>query len=697
MAAIADELKRIPMSPVLGDTLARAADYAQAQNHGAVELEHLLLALTEDEDATQVLAASHVDLSLLKADVSQYLGGLGDHGGGAPGNQFMVAPDLKRILEAAAAAASQGKRREINGAIVLAAIVGDGRSSAAHMLRAQGLTFEEAIKALQRALAQAPPPAPAPVAALDAEDVLASARARVQSRAAPSVTLPARPEPPPEPVPQVQTQAPVPPQTPPKAAAWPPEVRSSQPSPAPEFDAARPAEPPVQHGVEAHPRGRRSPEFDPPFVEPVEADAEPVESGGDYGGGERYEAAPYPEPPPMMPQVQPQQHAPQPPPQAAYPQPAYPQAPPAPPVARARPPQPLPGSRWPAPVAPAWRETEVPPAPEPEWRHPPAPPLQPASMQPPSLQPPPLPASGPPGLPAGTGYGEPPSLGAPWPPAVPPAPAPYSYQPESYQADALPPPVPDAGAPWPEPDYQPHWPHQEGPHQGGLHRPADDPRYGSAPIGPPPSAAERAPMPTLHADGPGLGEATRTPRRRKPAERVTAGQMVETIPRQMRAHVPSPVEVRLAKAEFQTLADGLQAEDVRRHAVVVAPAMSVKLRAPDGGFIIDSASPETQWLETRLGLIESDFASWRWTVTPLKAGRRRLQLVVSARTPGPDGAAADTALPDQIVDVRVGVNYGRAIGRAAGWMLVAVAGGLFAKFGGALYDPALAAVLAALK
>ena len=58
--------------------------------------------------------------------------------------------DLKRILEAAAAAASQGKRREINGAIVLAAIVGEGRSTSAHMLRAQGMTFEEAIKALQR-------------------------------------------------------------------------------------------------------------------------------------------------------------------------------------------------------------------------------------------------------------------------------------------------------------------------------------------------------------------------------------------------------------------------------------------------------------------------------------------------------------------------------------------------------------------
>ena len=173
--------------------------------------------------------------------------------------------------------------------------------------------------------------------------------------------------------------------------------------------------------------------------------------------------------------------------------------------------------------------------------------------------------------------------------------------------------------------------------------------------------------------------------------------MVETIPRKMRAHVPSAVEVRLAKADFQMLADGLQADDVRRHAVLVTPAMSVRLLAPDGGFIIAAASPETQWLASKLGLIETDFASWRWSVTPLKAGRRRLQLVVSARTSVPDGTAADTTLPDQIIDVRVATNYGRATMKLAGWAAVAIAGGVFAKFGGALYDPAIAAVLAALK
>ena len=94
--------------------------------------------------------------------------------------------DLKRILEAAAAAASQGKRREINGAIVLAAIVGEGRSTSAHMLRAQGMTFEEAIKALQRSqLAAAQATAVTRTGQPSADDILAAARERVQTRTQP--------------------------------------------------------------------------------------------------------------------------------------------------------------------------------------------------------------------------------------------------------------------------------------------------------------------------------------------------------------------------------------------------------------------------------------------------------------------------------------------------------------------------------
>ncbi len=157
---IVDDLGRIPMSPYLTATLTRAADYATAQSHREVTLEHLLLALAEDPEATVVLKSSHIDLARLTAEVSEFLSRSEDHIDPEGGQTVAISADLRRILEAAAAAAKQGRRREINGAIVLAAIVGDGKSAAAHLLRVQGLTFEEAIRALQRAAPTAPPPPP---------------------------------------------------------------------------------------------------------------------------------------------------------------------------------------------------------------------------------------------------------------------------------------------------------------------------------------------------------------------------------------------------------------------------------------------------------------------------------------------------------------------------------------------------------
>ena len=48
--ALAEEIGRTPMSPALQATLMRARDYASGQSHAQVSVEHLLLALSEDDD-----------------------------------------------------------------------------------------------------------------------------------------------------------------------------------------------------------------------------------------------------------------------------------------------------------------------------------------------------------------------------------------------------------------------------------------------------------------------------------------------------------------------------------------------------------------------------------------------------------------------------------------------------------------------
>ena len=102
-----------------------------------------------------VLRACNVDAVRLGTDVSGYLGRLLEDMRATPGTEPGADPELLRVIEAARQAAQQSRRRAIDGAIVLAAIVGDAKSPAAGLLKAHGMTFDEAIKTLQKASAQA--------------------------------------------------------------------------------------------------------------------------------------------------------------------------------------------------------------------------------------------------------------------------------------------------------------------------------------------------------------------------------------------------------------------------------------------------------------------------------------------------------------------------------------------------------------
>jgi hypothetical protein len=168
---------------------------------------------------------------------------------------------------------------------------------------------------------------------------------------------------------------------------------------------------------------------------------------------------------------------------------------------------------------------------------------------------------------------------------------------------------------------------------------------------------------------------------------VQAGQLVENIPRKMRAGIPVIVEARVARADVKAIADGLQGDGAaNRYELTVTKAMSVRLKAPDGGFTIETASPETQWIENVSGLMSNDYASWRWSIIPQLRGKRRLQLVISARTVGTDGLTAETALPDQVIEVAVGINMARTLAKWVSWIGAAVAGGVLSQFGGPIYE-----------
>jgi len=556
---IADDLSRISMSAGLATTVSRAVDYARSAGHADVGLEHMLLALCDDPDAGLVLAASNIELARLRADVSDYLNGIQRRS--APHGQTLdpvVSTDLIRILEAAAAAARGGRRREINGAIVLAAIVGDGKSPAAHLLRAQGLTFEGAIRALQTGR---PSGAAAPATA---GDIMAGARERVQARTRGPVRTPeARPLPPAPPAPEPDIE----------------EVYAEIGEPMEEAEAEPAAVAPGAGGSDWH--TGNEPEYETRYEPQYEA--EPVEA--DFGRDE----------PPQMP--------------ASAPFP---------------PPLPVPDA------ADAWT--------------PPADRAPPPFAAPAQAAPPPLPPVAP--APAAR-----PSSVA-WPDVLPERPQPNLDPPRRLRVEGI-----GAAA-------------DDRPTLAERARRFDQ-------------GGDRAPLPPL-----GAGRTPSAPQGARPAGarvRAEVGQLVENIPRSMRVAVPALVEVRIARADVRNLAEGMPGGATQQHEVKVTKVMSVSLRAPDGGFFIESASPETQFIDGTNSLSADDFASWRWHVTPREKGKKRLQLVISARTIA-DGVAAETALPDQVITVRVRTNYGKSFARGFGWVIAALIGGLVAKFGEGAFD-----------
>ena len=189
---------------------------------------------------------------------------------------------------------------------------------------------------------------------------------------------------------------------------------------------------------------------------------------------------------------------------------------------------------------------------------------------------------------------------------------------------------------------------------------------------------------------PNSADSAQHKRRRAPATKPASndqaapsilGKLVERIPRVMREGVREQVEVRIAREATEELLAGIRGSGATHvHGVAVTRAMSLYLRAPDGGFMIEPLTPETQWVFDRPSFLESEeFGRWLWVVLPMKRGSRRLQLVAAARSVDENGMIGDVALPDQVIEVSVKINWARSLQKAALWAGLAIAGGVLAQ------------------
>ncbi|MGE0700722.1 MAG: hypothetical protein AB7O57_16605 [Hyphomicrobiaceae bacterium] len=161
---------------------------------------------------------------------------------------------------------------------------------------------------------------------------------------------------------------------------------------------------------------------------------------------------------------------------------------------------------------------------------------------------------------------------------------------------------------------------------------------------------------------------------RRPA--IDAAQISFAVPRRMQQGRPNTLEVRIERPPLATASGGARSYALRPE-VAVARAIAVRLRPAGARFVVDAASPETQWDQPAAasgGRLATEAAVWRFTVTPLEAGRGVLQLAVSARTLAADGVLAETQIPEQSHEVRIVPQYGRRVARLSAWLGAAVLG-----------------------
>jgi ATP-dependent Clp protease ATP-binding subunit ClpA len=126
-------------------TLHNALGNASERRHEYATLEHLLLALIDDEDAAAVMAACGVDLAELGEVVKQYLDqeyqSLKTEDGADP----QPTAGFQRVIQRAVIHVQSSGREEVTGANVLVAIFAERESHAAFFLQEQDMTRYDAV------------------------------------------------------------------------------------------------------------------------------------------------------------------------------------------------------------------------------------------------------------------------------------------------------------------------------------------------------------------------------------------------------------------------------------------------------------------------------------------------------------------------------------------------------------------------
>ena len=140
----------------LEQSLHRALALANERHHEYATLEHLLLALIDDQDASAVMRACNVALDKLRRSLVAYLESELENLITDGAEDSKPTADFQRVIQRAVIHMQSSGREEVTGANVLVAIFAERESHAAYFLQEQDMTRYDAINYISHGIAKRP-------------------------------------------------------------------------------------------------------------------------------------------------------------------------------------------------------------------------------------------------------------------------------------------------------------------------------------------------------------------------------------------------------------------------------------------------------------------------------------------------------------------------------------------------------------
>ncbi|MGB0719544.1 MAG: ATP-dependent Clp protease ATP-binding subunit ClpA [Bdellovibrionales bacterium] len=144
------------LSKNLEKTLHRALETAQEFHHEYATLEHLLHALTHDQDAMAVLRSCGIDLENLRDHLAGYISTELDYLINMDMGEAKPTTSFQRVLQRAAIHVQSSGREEVTGANVLVAMFSERESHAVYFLQEQDMTRFDAVNYISHGIAKVP-------------------------------------------------------------------------------------------------------------------------------------------------------------------------------------------------------------------------------------------------------------------------------------------------------------------------------------------------------------------------------------------------------------------------------------------------------------------------------------------------------------------------------------------------------------